>query len=265
MKGYSIHLGINNPGYNGGVNELHHAEEDARRMKDFASLNGFRKNKLILKRKVTIRNFKRALFQLEGISNNDTLLITFSGHGSKIKVNGQLKETLCFYKKPLDEDSLWQILASVLPEGLKILFIFDCCFSGGIGDHSRVFKGKRVYTEKKIIPESVESMIESHKLEYQERWKKHSSNDVNKFSVKVLAAAKKNQVAYEFDDGGAFTNAIMDLWMPNLKDNYEEFIQKTLVHIGKRVVPALDKQEPEVMNYGMPLREWNNSSPIEII
>jgi hypothetical protein len=135
----SVHVGVDrlNAGHYGAAFALNSCVNDARAMSKIADQLGFRS--LVLENEqATVGNFTTFMRQASTtLSAGDTLLVTFSGHGSQIPDTGAdaeadgLDETLCFHDRMLVDDEFYALLGS-LPEGIRVVCCFDSCHSGTV-------------------------------------------------------------------------------------------------------------------------------------
>lgn len=99
--------------------------------------------------KPTCANIKAGLeWLLEGASKGDFRVFTYSGHGSQLpctdgsEPDGQT-EILCpldiqedWYSKSVFDDYLYETFMKKMPDGVRVLTIYDCCHSGTMSDLS---------------------------------------------------------------------------------------------------------------------------------
>lgn len=105
---------------------------------------GFREFRVLDDREATKKKILRGLQWLcMGAKKDDWLVVDYSGHGTQVPCNTKtagfeidnLDECMVPYDMdwddPLRDDDLNQFILN-LPQGVRILFIMDCCFSGTI-------------------------------------------------------------------------------------------------------------------------------------
>lgn len=139
-RGMSIHVGLNrlDPGHYGNEFALSSCVNDARKMRDIAESIDY--EAVVLEdTDATTSNFigfmRSASSQLYA---GDSLLVTFSGHGSQIPNNSadaeadNLDETLCFFDRMLLDDEFYALLGQ-FQEGVRVHAVFDSCHSGSVG------------------------------------------------------------------------------------------------------------------------------------
>ncbi|MFF3691457.1 caspase family protein [Streptomyces sp. NPDC002187] len=137
--GMSVHVGVDqvDAAHYGGEFRLKSCANDARAMQATADALGYR-SLLLTNDQATTGNFVAFLRHCSAsLFPGDTLLVSFSGHGSQIPDNGWdseadgLDETLCFYDRMLVDDEVHALLAT-LREGVRVIAVFDSCHSGTV-------------------------------------------------------------------------------------------------------------------------------------
>ena len=143
---YGVHFGLNAIGFSPSkpIAPLRHAENDARAYHEIISKQGG-KSKLFISSEATVGKFLEELINLsKTCSPNDLIVVTFSGHGTRVKdLNNDEEdgydEVLVFYDRLLIDD-LVKVQFSRFQEGVNIFFITDCCHSGTISKPSEKLK-----------------------------------------------------------------------------------------------------------------------------
>jgi hypothetical protein len=138
-RGLSVHVGVNylDVGHYGKRYELASCVNDARKMREIAESLGY--DAVTLEdEEAKVSNFtgfmRRAISDLY---DGDSLLVTFSGHGSQVPNTSadaeadNLDETLCFYDRMLLDDEFYALLAQ-FREGVRVHAVFDSCHSGTV-------------------------------------------------------------------------------------------------------------------------------------
>ena len=232
-KGISINIGINKLNinhYGSSFKSLNSCEKDAQDMASLALSQNFElfKSKVFdgsPKAKTVLAAIKETALLLK---NGDFLLVTFSGHGSKIPdvksdgVTPELEElfgvdqTWCLFDRQIIDDEL-AYLWSLFNEGVKILFISDSCHSGTVVALTE-------FTSETDITKSVE--IEGEK----------SFAETTKIQVKnsFISIKSKNH------EGG-----VRELNEPN---NVFEDNEKIYRKVKKDLEDALEKKKNETGN-----------------
>jgi metacaspase-1 len=139
-RGLSVHVGVNQ------VDAKHYGDEfalsscvnDARKMREIAESLGYDA--------VTLENEEAKVSNFTGfmrhaiseLIDGDSLMVTFSGHGSQIPNNSNdaetdnLDETLCFFDRMLVDDEFYALLGQ-FRGGVRVHAVFDSCHSGTVG------------------------------------------------------------------------------------------------------------------------------------
>lgn len=135
-RAVSIHIGVNDPRECPGLPVLQHSEESAWRMAELASQAGYDGLLVLRGAEATTRAVDEALARTAGmLVEGDTLLVTFSGHGSLVRDrDGDERdgwdEAWCLYDGTLLDDKLagfWRLFKA----GVRIVVVAESCFGGG--------------------------------------------------------------------------------------------------------------------------------------
>lgn len=136
-NGISIHIGLEFVGANSPYldpDDLPSCPADAKAMKAIAEpiltlANGFYpKNDLLIDADASYSNVtKRINSASEVLKPGQTLLVTFSGHGT----TGARGTAWCLFNAPLFEEDLRGVWPK-FKAGVEILVVSDCCYSGGL-------------------------------------------------------------------------------------------------------------------------------------
>ena len=194
---YAYVFGTNYKGNAAGIPPLDLCERDADLIKKMLKKHG-RFDKVIahLGPMVTAKNIKNALDYLaRRVTANDTVVIFFAGHGTYTRnassPNG-LQNTLVMFERPhVSDDQLNDWLKAI--KTTKLLWVFDCCFSGGI-----VKKGRRGKGNVPIAPGQKGKVIEN-------------GNDQFYFQNKALiASSDSNETSIEI--GGKINHGVFTYW-----------------------------------------------------
>jgi peptidoglycan hydrolase-like protein with peptidoglycan-binding domain len=134
--GRSISIGVNslNTAHYGADFALASCVNDARKMQEIAQALGYDATTFENKQ-ATVANFTAFMRgAINDLVAGDSLLITFSGHGSQLPNTSDdneadlLDETLCFYDRMLIDDEFHALLAQ-LRDGVRVHAVFDSCHS----------------------------------------------------------------------------------------------------------------------------------------
>jgi metacaspase-1 len=137
--GRSLHVGVNR------VDKTHYGAEfpldscvnDAQEMHRIAHALGYDAT-TFENENATVANFTGFMRSaINELYAGDSVLITFSGHGSQLPNISDdveadlLDETLCFYDRMLIDDEFYALLAQ-LREGIRVHAVFDSCHSASV-------------------------------------------------------------------------------------------------------------------------------------
>jgi len=133
-KKRSLHIGINR--YKTQSNRLQGCVNDAREhAKLLKNKYGFGESVLILDQQASYKNIIRNIKEfIESASYGDTLVLTYSGHGSNVidydgdEKDGKDETWVSADEKHITDDTLREII-SKLPEGVKLTVVADSCHS----------------------------------------------------------------------------------------------------------------------------------------
>jgi hypothetical protein len=137
--GRSIHIGVNrlDAAHYGADFALASCVNDARKMQEIAQTLGYDATTLE-NEQATVANFTGFMRgAINDLVAGDSLLITFSGHGSQLPNTSDdneadlLDETLCFYDRMLIDDEFYALLAQ-LRDGVRVHAAFDSCHSATV-------------------------------------------------------------------------------------------------------------------------------------
>jgi metacaspase-1 len=136
-SGMSVHVGVDklSDHYGGAAPELFSCVNDAREMQSLADALGY-DSVLYANEDATTSSFVSFMrTATETLVGGDSLMVTFSGHGSQVANTSDdpeedlLDETLCFYDRMLIDDEFYALLGE-LREGVRVHVVLDSCHSG---------------------------------------------------------------------------------------------------------------------------------------
>ena len=135
---YALSVGINE--YPGTENDLRGCVNDAHDWSEVLRGQGFQ-TELLLDEQATLDKMRRRMEGvIDGAHYGDTVVITYSGHGTWLPDSGTDEpdgrdEALCPHdimeRGPLSDDELFQIFTR-RDRGVKLIFISDSCHSGSV-------------------------------------------------------------------------------------------------------------------------------------
>ncbi|HEY0341438.1 MAG TPA: caspase family protein, partial [Steroidobacteraceae bacterium] len=163
-------------------------------------------------KEVTREGLQRALDRLERqIQPGDKLYIYFSGHGARFlnKSTGQCTESLVMQNRALvTNDEFSDMVKPLSAKADKTVVMLDACHAGGVAELAAA-RGLDAATHRpraKFDPVSstaacsnsvnLHSFAETRGIEF----------DTTDNNLVILAAARKNEVAWDTDQGGAMTH-----------------------------------------------------------
>lgn len=194
QKRYGLIFGSNYTGNKAGIPELNLCEADATYLNDeIRRVGNFDEVKIVLGKDVTKDNIEKEIKALaKKAGDNDTVLLYFSGHGAFQRdasaKNGMRNLIICYDRPHLPDDELNKYLEKV--KSPKTVFIFDCCFSGGIAKKGKATRGSADVP----IPEGSDGTV------------KQDSEDFFFQDKAIISSADDNQTAIEV--GGSINHGI---------------------------------------------------------
>ncbi|MDW7694439.1 caspase family protein [Flammeovirgaceae bacterium SG7u.111] len=293
MKGYSIHVGVNR------ISETHYEKNydpltapvwDAERMRFIADKEGFIPIATLLNEAATRENFfSKIELSSSRMTDEDTLMITFSGHGSSFRDSKnprdyKIVQAICLYDWMLREDELLIVLDGLFNSKQKIIFISDSCHSGGFletEDTLDIEPDKQPsLTQESIKPtpedhlgQKAKSLPEKHfenifsRKIYQDKWKDLGIDDIdnqpqNDLTINHLAACLQKEEALEREaEYSFFTEALYRVWNMSRHSyiDYESFTNDIKIHL--QTLNPVQKQSPNFKQLGTPNTEFILSRP----
>jgi hypothetical protein len=167
-RGMSIHVGLNrvDPGHYGDEFELASCVNDARKMCDIAEGIGYETVTLEDDQATTsaFTGFMRSA--ISELYTGDSLLVTFSGHGSQIPnlsadaEADNLDETLCFYDRMFLDDEFYALLGQ-FRDGVRVHAVFDSCHSGTVAKDPFEQETSKSLEREKYKKKTLESLQSS--------------------------------------------------------------------------------------------------------
>lgn len=167
-------------------------------------------------KQVTREGLQRALDQLEQkILPGDNLYIYYSGHGARLfnKSTNQCAESLVMQnEKLLTNDEFSDMIKPLSAKADKTVVMLDSCHSGGVAEHAATTRGLDaalhgprpkfdgwVSSQECSNPVNLRSFSGTRGIDFQ-------TTDNN---LVILAAARKDEVAWDTSKGGAMTYTFM--------------------------------------------------------
>jgi hypothetical protein len=133
---YAILMGLNkiDPEYYGTDGALRGCINDVNTWINLIKPDEFQ---VLLNEEATPENFLGCLHSVKVKAvEGDTIYIMYSGHGTQVPSTSksekdELDEAFCFYNRIFLDKNFNNNLATI-KKGIKVVGIFDCCFSGGV-------------------------------------------------------------------------------------------------------------------------------------
>ncbi len=283
--GLSLNIGLNkvDPNhYEGWDGQLSACEFDADDMAEIARAEGFEIQKLITT-DATVKNVVKNITDAsEKLESGDIFLLTYSGHGGKLKdLNRDEKdfedETWCLYDRQFVDDELNDCL-SKFKEGVRIFVLSDSCHSGTvIREINGTFIQVNPQYEKidvrntnvdkngvkyRFVPDAVLNRVYSrHKGLYDQILSDKNlkeSEDKVKASAILISGCQDNQFSQDGTYNGLFTANLLNVWDDGqFKDSYKTF--------HKRIVSQMpSEQTPNYYVIGKPNLDFEKKIPFKI-
>lgn len=197
-----LHVGLNAvqaSAYNGWDGELYAAVADARCHAALFAQHGYT-TRALLNEAATLRNWRTELASLaKTVSAGDTLVLTFSGHGSRAPgwIFATYREALCLYDGQFSDQELHAALGQFAP-GVHVAVILDCCHSGGMDRAVPAWNAEGV-TRGRACPRYVAEAVAPAEVPV-ERGRIAAS-------VALLTACRDYETALDGWSNGAFTGS----------------------------------------------------------
>lgn len=145
QKRYGLIFGTNYTKNKANIPELLMCESDANYLTNqIKKVGNFDEVKVLLGSQITKKNIEKEIKSLGNkAGKDDTVFLFFAGHGTFQRdpnaKNGMRNVLVCFERPHLSDEELNEYLKSITSP--KTLFVFDCCFSGGIAKKGKKTRG----------------------------------------------------------------------------------------------------------------------------
>lgn len=213
-RGTSIHIGVNDPSTE--EQPLRLSEDYAWKMAGLAHQAGYAASHVLRGPAATRSAVHDALSAAaRALEPGQTLLVTFSGHGSRVPdancdERDRLDETWCLHDANLIDDELveiWRLAAT----GSRVLVVSESCFGGGMVRNDEVVAacpsppaGRPVYRSGRVMRGVPQYAPPSPSCISREP----ADDDGIRACVLVLSAADEAQKARE----GLYLRHLLELW-----------------------------------------------------
>jgi len=222
---HSLHIGINN--YPGTANDLRGCVNDANNWEDLLSSQyGFSTTKL-LDSKATHRNVVKEIKKIVELAKKDShVVITFSGHGTNVKDQGEKDEqdgrdeALCLYSGGpngglLIDDELRELLGGLDKEA-RLTFISDSCHSGTVTRSFLNLVNGEDSPRARFLPPEDDELNFSVAPKSVSRKLMHPKEDMNHI---LISGSSPIQYSYDAKISGSFQGAMSANAIAILKGN----------------------------------------------
>jgi hypothetical protein len=237
-RAFSIHIGVNDPQEGCAGPPLRHSEAAAWRMAELANRAGYDGLLVLRGREATRQAVDDALGDAaRTLTDGDTLLITFSGHGVPVRDHvcdcdepDGFDEGWCLYDGILLDDKLagfWRLFE----RGVRIVVVSESCFSGDILRRGEDGRGAEPEPGRGSAASCTgETPADAHGIQA---------------TILLLAACTEEQKAQE----GLYTEKLLEVWNGGaFQGSYRE------LHacVSRKVLCAGVRQEPQIVMAGAP-------------
>lgn len=225
--GYFLGIGLNgvNPQqYNGWNGQLKGSVNDINQLSILAQNKDFYV-KTLLNQKADLMHIRAALEDLKDeAKSGDTVWIAYSGHGGQTKNDaGNTLETYCFYDGQMADFEMLNHIAGFAP-GVEVILSLDCCHSGGF---DRAMFAETSNLREKAMPKDIAlGLSVEHISDIKQGIRLANIDMKGGQSLVILAACQKNQSAYDGDQNGLFTAAMLKTHLSDEDLTYSQFVEK---------------------------------------
>lgn len=195
-------VGSNYKGNSAGIPPLDLCEADANLMKETLETHGgFKHVEVLLGQMVTSSRVEKAIDALSSKAGaKDTVVLYFSGHGTYQRdssaPNG-LRNYIVMYDRPHVPDDVLNTWVGKIKTP-KLVWIFDCCYSGGIAKKGKKSRGQG---DVPIDDDQKGKVIENGKDIYFEDKAIMASSDANETSIEVRGGINHGIFTYYLAQG----------------------------------------------------------------
>jgi hypothetical protein len=219
---FSLHIGVDqyDPKYYGGNINLKQCVNDAKKMKAVCMQMGVSDDDqyLIQDQSATVGMFHSCIELLADTSQpGDTVIITFSGHGTFKDLPGNMRATaICLHDGILWDFQMAELLR-YFKKGVTVVWIADCCHAES---NSRDEQTPDLLPRSTPLPESATITP--------------TQADLSKVECSILAmsACRVDQIAYEDKNGGVFTRILKDTVLTKPEGTYSQLFRKMEKSMG---------------------------------
>jgi len=204
---YALIIGSDYKNNQAGIPPLDLCEADAKLMQEtLKGHGGFKDAKVLLGRMVTASNVENAIEALADQANSDdTVVLYFSGHGTYQRDAGApngMRNYIVMYDRPHVPDNTLDEWVREIPTK-KLVWIFDCCYSGGIAKKGKNTRGQG---DVPVNPDQPGKVIQNGRDMYFDEKAIVASSDANETSIEVRGNINHGIFTYWFARGIQVSN-----------------------------------------------------------
>ena len=237
----------------GWIGPLSSCELDAENMYKLAKSQKF-DAKILKTKNATAENVIKAIRSAaKKLEAGDTFLMSYAGHGAQVEdltddeADGE-DETWCLYDRMFLDDEQRELYAE-FAKGVKIVVLSDSCHSGSAtrSGKSRSAAERRHYEngeQREMEARTAVAVYLGRKKEYDQIQRSLKSPPPKVLASRILlSACLDSQHAMGYDNGGAFTVALMKAFNGGkFRGNYGELASKIRDQLQNDYNTAVDKK-----------------------
>lgn len=249
-KKYGLIIGSNYKGNFSMIPPLDLCETDARLMKSTLISQGkFSDVEILLGKMVTAKNIESSIEKLaRKVNSEDTVVLYFSGHGTTQRdtsAPGNMRNYVVMYNRPHVPDNKLNDWVSNIKTP-KLVWVFDCCYSGGIARKGRKSKGQGNIPVSADAGGTVIENANQKNKEYFENKAIVASSAGNETSIEVRGSINHGIFTYYFTKGFSPSNS--DLNRDGSVTVYEAF-EWSKKRVIKEAQKYNHKQTPQISGF----------------
>jgi hypothetical protein len=222
-RGFHLSIGVNRVSvahYTGWPGTLKYAESDADAIDQMLRARSFTSTGELRGRDARRSKVQQAILELTSIARpGDLACVYYAGHGSQVPDrNGDEQpnrddQTWCLYDGQLVDDELHELLGH-FAAGVRVLVISDSCKSGTIikkraGSLSAVLFPMLHDVRSRDMPRALADRVYANNKQFYDDLQANISPRSLKTRIELLAACDMQELAYEEDGHGRFTQALL--------------------------------------------------------
>lgn len=261
-KGIALTIGLDfiDQDFYGTDGKLGGCVNDAREVAKVASALGYDVRTSLTNERATTSAFKLAVESIaRELTAGDIFLLHYSGHGTQVpdkagsvEEGDDLDEALCLFDRTLLDDELRQLWTK-FAQGVRVVFIADCCHSGTIskGDLEETVRdidsGGLVPRE---LPVEDREALYARNAKFLDKLQADVNRDMPddsdlKATIILLAGCHDDETAKDDGTHGIFTRALLGCHQQG-KLTKDKYSYKELIAEISAQIPAKLKQHPRI-------------------